>query len=97
MDVKMEAHVAMWVDNGMNWDTSPLGCQEQLYKHPFYPVMLHSGDVKEFKLSLNSQFNSSLVFLLLRSLTDLKSHRTSLTSASPPPPSYPLRACAPTM
>lgn len=58
----MEAHVTMWVDNGMNWDTSPLGCQGHLYDDPFYPVTLHSGDVKEFKLGLNSQLNSSRLF-----------------------------------
>lgn len=34
-DVKTEDHVVIWVDNGRNWDASQLGCQGQLYKHPF--------------------------------------------------------------
>lgn len=78
--------MVMWGDNGMNWDASLLGCQGQLRKHPFQLDSLHSGDVEEFQLSLNSQFNSSLIVLLLKCFTDLKSHNTSLTTA--PSPNY---------
>lgn len=94
MDVKLEDHMVMWGDNGMNWDASQLGCQGQLCKHPFQLDSLHSGDVEEFKLSLNSQFNSSLIVLLLKCFTDLKSHNTSLTTT--PPPLF-RRDCAPSM
>lgn len=35
LDVKMEGYVVMGVDNGRNWAASQLGCQRQLYIHPF--------------------------------------------------------------
>lgn len=35
MDVKLEDHMVMWGDDGMNWDASQLGCQGQLCRHPF--------------------------------------------------------------
>lgn len=50
----------------------------------------HSNSASTHSLSHVSQF-------LLKCFTDLKSHNTSLTTASPPPPSYSLRGCAPSM
>lgn len=66
MDVKLEYHTVMWGDNGMNWDATQLCCQGQLGKHPFQLDLLHSGDVEDFELSLNSQFNSSFIVLHLK-------------------------------